>query len=370
VFQIPTDILLLIAIASLALHFGIPIAYYLYAKTRWLKRGWGIRMDESYRPRISVIIPTFNEEEYIERKLNNLLEQNYPSDLIEVLIVDDGSKDKTLNIAKEWMKKHPELNVKLITSEARKGKVKSIFDALKYVNGEFIVITDTDAMVDKNAILNTVKYFADPSVGALTASLKYYAGKLAEHENIYRDYYNVIRVAESKVHSTPIHSGVYQVVRRDILERIPQNPYIEDCFIASYIAFAGYRAIQVDDVRSYEPLRGSTIRTKIRRAQFNIITFLNTKKIAKRTDAYKSSPFDYIWKIEWYLYIINPWLLPLGTTLLVMTMTQGFIISGFLLILGLTLLVSKTFRTWILQQVYLIVAMLKSLQSIETMWKK
>jgi cellulose synthase/poly-beta-1,6-N-acetylglucosamine synthase-like glycosyltransferase len=362
--------LLLVALALLVLHFGVPLTYYVYAKTRWLKREWNIRMNESYRPRISIIIPTFNEEEYIEKKLDNLLEQGYPLDLIEVLIVDDGSKDKTLDIVKEWMKKHPELNVKLIVSESRKGKMKSIFDALKYVSGELVVITDADAMLDKNAILNTVKYFADPGVGALTASLKYYAGKLVEYENVYRDYYNIIRIAESKVHSTPIHSGVYQVVRRDILEKVPQEPYIEDCFIASYIAFSSYRAIQVGDVWSYEPMRGSTIRTKIRRAQFNISTFLNTKKITERTNTYKQSPFDYIWKIEWYLYIINTWLLLLGTTLLVMTLTQGFIISGFLLILGLILLVSKTFRTWILQQVYLIVAMLKNLQSIETMWKK
>ena len=368
--QVSMTVLFLIALTLLALHFGVPLIYYVYAKTKWLKKEWNIRMDGSYRPRISIIIPTFNEEEYVKKKLDNLLEQGYPLDLIEVLIVDDGSKDKTLDIVKEWMKNHPELNVKLIISESRKGKMKGIFDALKYVSGELVVITDADAMLGKNAILNTIKYFADPSVGALTASLKYYAGKLVEYENVYRDYYNVIRIAESKVHSTPIHSGVYQVVRRDILEKVPREPYIEDCFIASCIAFSGYRAIQVDDVWSYEPMRGSTIRTKIRRAQFNISTFLNTKKITERTNTYKQSPFDYIWKIEWYLYVINPWLLILGTTLLVMTLTQGFMISGFLLILGLILLVSKTFRTWILQQVYLIVAMLKNLQSIETMWKK
>jgi len=354
----------------LALHFGIPIAYYFYIKTKWLKRAWSIRMDKSYKPKISVIIPTFNEEEYIKRKLNNLLEQNYPSDLIEVLIVDDGSKDKTLDMAKEWLKKHPELNVKLITSETRKGKMKSIFDALKYVNSELVVITDADAMLDKNAILNTVKYFADSSVGALTASLKYYAGKFAEQENVYRDYYNVIRVGESKVHSTPIHSGVYQVIRKDVLGKIPQHPYIEDCFIASYIAFSGYRAIQVDDVWSYEPLRGSTVRTKIRRAQFNINTFLNAKKIVKKNNVYKPSLFEHIWKIEWYLYIINPWSLPLGIAFLFLAMTQGVVISGFLLVLGVLLLVLKTFRAWILQQVYLIVAMLKNLWNIETMWKK
>jgi cellulose synthase/poly-beta-1,6-N-acetylglucosamine synthase-like glycosyltransferase len=363
------DILLLIAVTLLIPHFVIPVAYYLYVKTKWLEREWGIRIDELYRPRISVIIPTFNEEEYIVRKLDNLLEQNYPFGLIEVLIVDDGSKDKTLDIAKEWMKKHPGLNVKLLISETRKGKMKSIFDALKYVSSEVIVITDADAMLDKNAILNTVKYFADSSVGALTASLKYYAGKLAGHENIYRDYYNVVRIAESKVHSTPVHSGVYQVIRKDILEKIPQYPYMEDCFIASYIAFSGYRAIQVDDVWSYEPLRGSTVRTKIRRAQFNIITFLNAKKMAKKNNIKKSSSFEHIWKIEWYSYIINPWLLPLGTTFLFLAMTRGIVISEFLLVLGALLLVLKTFRIWILQQVYLILAMLKNLWSIETIWK-
>ena len=369
-FQAPVSVLTLLAIALLTLQFGIPVAYYLYAKTKWLKKGWNIRIDRSYRPKISVIIPTYNEEEYIERKLNNLLEQTYPLELIEVLIADDSSKDRTLDIIRRWIKKHPELNVKVITSETRKGKMRSIFDALKYVNGELVVITDADAILDKNALLNTVKYFADPSVGVLTASIKYYAEKFAEHENIYRNYYNVIRVAESKAHSTPIHSGVYQVIRRDIFEKIPQHSYIEDCFIASYVAFSGFRAIQVDDVWAYEPLRGSTIRTKIRRAQYNVATFLNAKRLAKKNNVYKPSQFDYIWNIEWYLYIINPWLLLIGIVLLFLSMIQGAIISRFLLVLGVLLLVLKTFRTWILQQIYLIIAMSKNLWNVETVWRK
>jgi len=352
------------------MHFSVPIVYFLYARINWLKKNWNVRMDKSYRPKLTVIVPTYNEREYIKKKLGNIYEQNYPLELIEIIIVDDCSTDKTLDVVDEWFKKNPSVNAKVIVEQERKGKIKSIFDALKHATGSLIVITDADSLLDKNAFMNAVKYFADLVVGALTASLKYYAGKFTDTENIYRDFYNTIRVAESKAHSTPIHSGVFQMFRKDILEKIPLHPKMEDSFLASYIAFTGYRAIQVDDVWAYEPLRGSYIKTKIRRAQHNIVTFLQAKKYAKEKSVYLPTPFEKIWRMEWWLYIINPWLLLVCAILLVTSVFYGSLIALILLGVGLMLLVLKVYRTWVLQQLYLIMAAIRNLWTREITWNK
>jgi cellulose synthase/poly-beta-1,6-N-acetylglucosamine synthase-like glycosyltransferase len=360
----------MLVIALLTIHFGVPLAYFSYAKIKWLKRNWNVRIDRSYRSKLTIIVPTYNEREYIKKKLNNIYEQDYPLDLIEIIIVDGCSTDKTLDAIDEWIEKNPSAKVKVIMEQERKGKIKSIFDALKHATGSLIVITDADSLLDKNAFINTVKYFADPVVGALTASLKYYAGKFVSTENVYRDFYNTIRVAESKMHSTPIHSGVFQVFRKDILEKIPLHTKMEDSFLASYIAFTGYRAIQVDDVWAYEPLRGSYIKTKIRRAQHNIATFLQAKKYTKEKDAYIPTSFEKIWKMEWWLYIINPWFLLIGATLLIMSVFYGSLIALTLLGIGLIFLMLKAYRTWMLQQLYLIIAAVRNLWTREITWSK
>jgi len=60
-----------VALALTSIHFGVPLLYYLYLRRR-LSKPWGIKVDYSYRPRVSIVIPTYNEAELIERKLENI----------------------------------------------------------------------------------------------------------------------------------------------------------------------------------------------------------------------------------------------------------------------------------------------------------
>ncbi|MEM4489395.1 MAG: hypothetical protein QXK88_11505 [Desulfurococcaceae archaeon] len=62
-------------------HFTIPLAYYTYAKLKWLRRPWNLSVDENYKPKVTVIIPTYNESKLIEKKLDNVYMQDYPRGL-------------------------------------------------------------------------------------------------------------------------------------------------------------------------------------------------------------------------------------------------------------------------------------------------
>jgi len=66
-----------VALALTSIHLSVPLLYYLYLK-RWFSKPWGIEVDYSYKPRVSIAIPTYNEARFIERKLNNIYEQDYP----------------------------------------------------------------------------------------------------------------------------------------------------------------------------------------------------------------------------------------------------------------------------------------------------
>ena len=371
-FQDLTDPFLITALVLVVVHFGTPLAYYWYAKTQWLPKPWNIRVDENYRPRVTVIIPTYNEAEFIQSRLDNIYDQDYPRNLMEVIVVDSASNDGTVKLVEEWYSEHRDINLKLIKEDERRGKLFAILKALKHVSQEsdVIILTDADAFWEPHAISKAVRCLSDPTVGAVTASITYSEEGL---ENVYRSYYNIIRVAESKNYSTPIHNGPFLAIKIELIRRfgLPIFPGSDDSSFGSFIVFTGYRATQADDIQIKEPRRGSQFRRKIRRAQHLLLNFLKTKQYAKKLGVYRySKPSEKIWKIEWWLHMINPWLLTTCAILLVTDAFYSSLTAIVLLGIGLMLLMSKLYRTWILQQLYLVIATVRNLWTREIAWSK
>ena len=363
-----------IALLLAGAHFGIPLAYYFYLKFRYLNKPWNIRFDREYRPKVTIIVPTYNEAEFILRKLNNLHDQDYSRNLVEIVIIDSGSSDGTANLVKKWAHEHPDVNLVLLQEPERRGMVPALNCALQNyrVNGEIVVFTDADAFWDTNALSKIVRYFADPNVGAVTASIV-----PATDDNIecvYRNYFNQLRVAESKLHSTPIHNGALAAFRTSLIYKmgyLPSYTGNDDSTPASIIAFMGYRAIQVDDVIVKEPLRKNQFLRKVRRAQHLLLNFLKTKQYVKKMGVYKpGKTFEKIWRIEWWLHVANPWLLAASVPLLFASALLGSLTAALLLGAGLAPLPLKAYRTWMLQQLYLVLAAVRNLRTKEIAWKK
>jgi len=370
------DPFLITALALAAVHFGTPLAYYWYAKTRWLPKPWNIKMDENYRPKVTIIIPTYNEAEFIEKKLDNVYQQDYPRDKVEVIVVDSASDDETPELVKEWAKNHPDIKLVLLQEPVRRGMVPALNYALKHVpkDSEIVVFTDADAFWELATLKKVVKYFTDPSVGAVTASIKPTIPANDFLEGAYRDYYNQLRIAESKIHSTPVHNGAFVAFRTGLLYELgglPRYTGNNDSTPASIMAFMGYRAIQVDDVVVKEPIRGNQFYRKIRRAQHLLLSFLKTKEYVKKLGVYRyTNSFEKIWKIEWWLHVVNPWILTLCTILLIIDAFYGSLTATSLLVVGLMLLILKMYRTWVLQQLYLVIAAVRNLWTKEIAWNK
>ncbi|MEM1625608.1 MAG: glycosyltransferase [Candidatus Nezhaarchaeales archaeon] len=72
-------------------HFAFPLTYYLYAKTMWLPKPWSLKVDENHKPRVTIILPTYNEAKIIRDRLDNIYSQDYPKSLMEVIVIDLGS---------------------------------------------------------------------------------------------------------------------------------------------------------------------------------------------------------------------------------------------------------------------------------------
>jgi len=116
-----TTILDIIAITIAIIHFGVPVAYYYYMKKKWLHAPWNIKTDPNYKPKITIIIPTYNEAKYIQQKLDNIYQQDYPRDKLEIIVVDSASTDGMLRLIKQWKQKHKDVNLRLIEELVQRG---------------------------------------------------------------------------------------------------------------------------------------------------------------------------------------------------------------------------------------------------------
>jgi len=365
------DLLLIAALSLAVMCLGLPLAYYLYLKTMWLNKPWGIKRDPSYKPRITIIVPTYNEAELIESKLDDLARQDYPGELMEVVVIDSASTDGTPEKVEEWARRNPRLKLVLIREPARRGKAFALNNALGYATGDIIVITDVDATWSSSDTLsNAISWFSDPTVGAVTC-LKIPAGKgLMSVEEGYREFYNIVRLAESKKHSTPVFHGELAAFRRSLLERVGGFSIsigADDSHTATRVALMSYRSIAVDNACCIEkaPSRGYHA-WRIRRAQHLVQHFTKTMKWLLRAP----KELKLVLLAETWLHLANPWPLLVSTLLLLYLAITSSTIALALLALGAPLLVLKPFRAWIATQIYLVIAVLRNTWTKEIVWRK
>ena len=367
----PLDILLIMAIGLALIHFGFPLAYYCYLKKLWLNRPWDVRGDSEYKPRVSIIVPTYNEANLVKQKLDNIASQDYPKDLVEIIVVDSASTDGTLEVAKEWIAGHRDVKAKLIEENVRRGKANALNKALEVAMGDVVVITDVDSTwPSRDTLANALSWFSDPLVGAVTC-LKMPVGEgFAGVERGYRDYYNVVRLGESKKHSTPVFHGELAAFRKDLLVQLggfPTDIGSDDSHTATLIALEGYRAIAVDNAACTELVPGKGYHMwRIRRAQHLVQHFAKTLKLLPKAP----KDFKPVLLAETWLHLFNPWLLLLATTILLHKALTGTATAIALLATGLALLLLKPYRTWIATQIYLITASIRNIWTKEIAWEK
>jgi cellulose synthase/poly-beta-1,6-N-acetylglucosamine synthase-like glycosyltransferase len=126
---------------------------------------------ESYRPRVAVLIPAYNEEKVIERTVRSVLKLNYPD--LHVIVIDDGSSDKTLEVARSAFADEEASGRVLILTKPNAGKASALNFGLEHLQGEEIFVgIDADTVIARNAISNLVPHFLNPKVGAVAGNAK------------------------------------------------------------------------------------------------------------------------------------------------------------------------------------------------------
>jgi cellulose synthase/poly-beta-1,6-N-acetylglucosamine synthase-like glycosyltransferase len=192
-------------------------------------------------PSLTILIPVYNEEKIIGKVLKHLRKISYPKNKLKIIVIDDGSKDKTYEIAK----KYESSNLKVLT-KPNTGKAGALNFGLKHVRTEYVAVMDGDTFLNKNSLRNCVKYFDDENVAAVTSHIlvknkKRIWGKL---QNIELMLIALVRKAMEKmniIYATPGPLSIYKTKILLKVGKFDEKNLVEDVEIAWRLLKKGYK---------------------------------------------------------------------------------------------------------------------------------
>jgi cellulose synthase/poly-beta-1,6-N-acetylglucosamine synthase-like glycosyltransferase len=234
----PVPLILLIAFTAFAVY--VVAGYPLLLAVSFRHGAPPITKDLSHQPTVSVIVAVHNGEEFVSAKLQSIFELDYPRPLMQVIVVSDGSTDKTEAIVREWTDRGV-----ILVAVPHAGKVAALNQAMTGATGEILFFTDVRQPLDPQALRHLVANFADPTVGAVSGELRLVCGEtgIQADMELYWRYEVWARKRHSHIDSVYNTTGCIYAIRRELAEPMPIDTLGDDAIMPLRAFFRGYRVI-------------------------------------------------------------------------------------------------------------------------------
>lgn len=241
-------------------YFGYPLILYILSLFSFKPIN---KKEFATWPKISVIIAAKNEELNIRQRIDNLIEQDYPSEAIEIIIVSDGSNDATnaivetyrANISLAPSRVNPEIH--LICQPTSMGKSVAVNTGLAVATGEIVVFADCRQHFAKNALAELVGCFYNPEIGCVTGELiflKDSESHIQVEMGLYWKYEKWIRKTESMTGSVVGATGAIYAIRRNLFKPLPAETLLDDVITPLHIVNEGHRVVFNTSAYAYDTI--------------------------------------------------------------------------------------------------------------------
>lgn len=213
-----------------------------------------VKVDEDYTPGVTIIIPCYNEQEWIDRTITNALDQDYPADKLEVLIVDDKSTDNSLEVIertlehlfKEGERFSVRERVRLLKQPKNAGKRHAMAWGVKEARHELVVFVDSDSFLEPDAIRNLVQPFKDEKIAGVsgrTDVANTFTNNLTRMQSVrYYVAFRVMKAAEAVFDGVTCLSGPLACYRKSVmLEHL--DDWLDQQFLGQRATFGDDRSM-------------------------------------------------------------------------------------------------------------------------------
>lgn len=217
-------------------------------------------------PALTLIVPAYNEEAFIEKKIENALSLRYPEGKLFFLFVTDGSTDGTNAL----IGRHKE--VALLTGEERQGKSAAINRAMQYVKTPVVVFTDANTLLQEDCLLQMVQHYSDSGVGGVAGEKRIMDKDLStvgRGERLYWQYESLLKKAGAKFYSVVGAAGELFSIRTALFRPVNENVILDDFVISANVCLQGYRFVYEEKAYAIETASASIAEEQKRKTRIS-----------------------------------------------------------------------------------------------------
>lgn len=218
-------------------------------------------------PTISIVIAVRDGASMIERKIANCLEQDYPDDKLEIIVVSDGSTDDTAGLVQRNIEAIPG-RLRLVELPTPLGKAQALNEGVRVASGDILVFTDVRQRLDVKAIRTIVENFADTTVGGVGGGLvldRSEQNGFGQGIDLYWRYEKWLRLNEGRFRSSVGVSGAFYALRRSYYQPIPVSTLLDDVYVPMTVVEHGGRIVQDFCAIAHDVPSNSIIRERQRK---------------------------------------------------------------------------------------------------------
>jgi len=271
------------------------------------------RKDKStpyFQPPVTLIIPAFNEEEFIHQKIENTCLLDYPKQLLNVIFITDGSTDKTPLI----ISNHKQFE--LMHSDERKGKVAAMNRAMKAVKTPYVIFCDANTLLNKSSIKEIVKHYADSNVGGVAGEKRVINAEQSDSagagEGLYWKYESTLKRLDSDFYTVVGAAGELFSFKTELFEEVPEQVLLDDFIISLKICEKGFRVIYEPDAYAIEHPSANIGEEQKRKVRISVGAFQSMIMMKSLLNVFKYPRLSFLYISHRVLrWAVCPFFLPL-----------------------------------------------------------
>jgi len=225
-------------------YVGYGVVLFIIIKIRrFFKIGNQVEIDPFYEPEVTLFIAAYNEKDYVEAKMKNTLELEYPKEKLNIIWVTDGSDDGTPDLLKDYP------NTTVHHLDERNGKIGAMNRGMDFVKTPIVVFSDANTNLGKESIRRIVNLFGNPKVGCVSGE-KRIVNKESDvasgaGEGLYWKYESALKKWDAELYSVVGAAGELFAIRTKLYRHVEKDTLLDDFMISLRVAQDGY-TIQYD----------------------------------------------------------------------------------------------------------------------------
>ncbi|MBO0932632.1 glycosyltransferase family 2 protein [Fibrella aquatilis] len=302
------------------------IIYGLVKLRRLAGRGNRVSTPLAHPADVTLIVPAYNEIDYLPAKLQNCLAQDYPAQHVQLLFVVEGSTDGSAEYLEHMKAQVPNLTV--VSGSRRLGKIEAMNNAMPLVQTPIALFTDANTLLNPEAVSRIMHRFADVNVGAVTGekriSTETTEAASGSGEGLYWRYESFLKRLDAELHTIVGAAGELFAIRTVLYEPVEADTLLDDFMISLRIAGRGYRVDYAPDAYAMERPSHSIREEKKRKVRIAAGGFQSMGRLLPLLN-----PFRYGWLSFQYIshrvlrWAVAPFCLPLLVLLNLLIVLQA-----------------------------------------------